>query len=397
MYTFKEFCVDTHNNELLGLWDYKLNIDSQPDSIGYASSKRIWFKCPRGLHDSRVIPLGNVTRVYKNGKEYTICNSCNSIGQYIIDTYGEDYLNAMWSDKNTKSYFDIQKRSKDIIWLRCQNDKTHPDYDLTANNFIHSHQCPYCSGRRVCDTNSFGYLYPELAKYWSEKNEKTPFECRPQTKDMYWFRCENGIHEDYKRKLYNQIYSVYLCPKCGDITRIANIPCGEDSPYWKGDAVDANRRARNSSEYDEWRKSIFEKDDYTCQCCGLRGNSLNAHHLKDFATFEDLRFDISNGITLCVDCHDTNVSGSFHNIYGTHYKTPEELEEYINFKRMTLGIPIPFSLDSYFRGNILKPGDIAQAKHGIWIFNKYTIDELRNENNTTPGGFIKIQPRRQKL
>lgn len=39
----------------------------------------------------------------------------------------------------------------------------------------------------------------------------------------------------------------------------------------------------------------------------------------------------------------------------------------------------------------------AMYPFGKWIFNKYTINELRNENNTTPGGFIKIQPKRQKL
>lgn len=60
---------------------------------------------------------------------------------------------------------------------------------------------------------------------------------------------------------------------------------------------------RRSAEYKEWRKAVFERDNYTCQLCGVRGVRLNAHHKKPFATFHNLRTDINNGITLCERCH----------------------------------------------------------------------------------------------
>ena len=65
---------------------------------------------------------------------------------------------------------------------------------------------------------------------------------------------------------------------------------------------------RKSAEYRNWRKSVFERDKYTCQECGAKnGNGkavyLEAHHIKSFVLFPDLRFKVSNGLTLCRQCH----------------------------------------------------------------------------------------------
>lgn len=60
---------------------------------------------------------------------------------------------------------------------------------------------------------------------------------------------------------------------------------------------------RRSAEYKAWRKAVYERDNYTCQYCGERGCKLNAHHIKSYAYYHDLRLDIGNGITLCVPCH----------------------------------------------------------------------------------------------
>lgn len=71
--------------------------------------------------------------------------------------------------------------------------------------------------------------------------------------------------------------------------------------------IDKERRAsvegRNSVENKQWRKAVFERDDYTCRLCGLRGMKLNAHHIKPYAYYHDFRFDVNNGVTLCVSCH----------------------------------------------------------------------------------------------
>lgn len=62
-------------------------------------------------------------------------------------------------------------------------------------------------------------------------------------------------------------------------------------------------RLRNSKKYSIWRSRVFKRDNYTCQVCGQVGGILNAHHIKPFSDYPELRLDVNNGETLCVDCH----------------------------------------------------------------------------------------------
>lgn len=73
---------------------------------------------------------------------------------------------------------------------------------------------------------------------------------------------------------------------------------------WKGGITKENEIIRRSLKYRLWRESVFNRDDYTCQDCKIRGTLLHAHHIKSFAHHPELRFDILNGLTLCIKCHE---------------------------------------------------------------------------------------------
>jgi len=64
-------------------------------------------------------------------------------------------------------------------------------------------------------------------------------------------------------------------------------------------ASDNNVWQRN---HRNWRKRIFERDNYKCVDCGTN-KFLHAHHIKTRAEFPENEFDIDNGITLCRNCH----------------------------------------------------------------------------------------------
>lgn len=77
---------------------------------------------------------------------------------------------------------------------------------------------------------------------------------------------------------------------------------GKDNPNWNGGNSKGYKTGYYSTEYKNWRQEVFKRDSFTCRECGNKGY-LNAHHIKSFAHYPELRFDLNNGLTLCENCH----------------------------------------------------------------------------------------------
>ena len=76
---------------------------------------------------------------------------------------------------------------------------------------------------------------------------------------------------------------------------------GDKHWNWKG----GKRREKHASnwKYAEWRGKVFEYDNFTCWTCEEKGGYLIGHHLKSWSEYPELRYEVSNGLTLCGWCH----------------------------------------------------------------------------------------------
>lgn len=111
------------------------------------------------------------------------------------------------------------------------------------------------------------------------------------------------------------IKGVCVSPQKG----IPNIKfAGANNPNWKGGVSKLRDKIRFTYEYIKWRTGVYQRDKWVCQTCGKVGGKLAAHHIKAFSliikengitTVEQAKlcaelWDLSNGVTLCIGCHE---------------------------------------------------------------------------------------------
>lgn len=127
-----------------------------------------------------------------------------------------------------------------------------------------------------------------------------------------WNKGIKGIHFSPKTEFYKGY-------KHSEETKKKMIEARKGNKHWawKGGISTLISKIRSNFKYRQWRSDIFTKNDFTCQECGQRGGSLNAHHIKrissilqyyEIATLEEALgceelWNINNGITFCKECH----------------------------------------------------------------------------------------------
>lgn len=131
--------------------------------------------------------------------------------------------------------------------------------------------------------------------------------------------CGDVIHTTYRS--YNSHRNKKdICRVCYYVNNN-----GENHNCYNHKITDAERELRkNRVDIGQWRDDVFLKDNYTCQKCLVRGGYLNAHHLNSYASYPTKRLDVSNGITLCYECHV-----DFHSKYGWKDFSMEDFELWI--------------------------------------------------------------------
>lgn len=142
--SFEQWCIENDKQDILDRWDYELN-NCRPSEIAMKSKKRIYFKCPRGIHESETKTICDFTC----GCEGSIkCIKCNSFGQFLLDDFGDVGILRFWSNKNTKDLFKISKYqngSQGKVWIKCDNTISHDDYKVACDNFVKGSRCPKCN------------------------------------------------------------------------------------------------------------------------------------------------------------------------------------------------------------------------------------------------------------
>ena len=179
-------------------------------------------------------------------------------------------------------------KSKNLRWLcQCSCGKTVVVYG-----------CDLKSGH----TKSCGCLKAELLTKYSRKNPR-------KGKAHYLFG--RTLPKETKEKIRQSRLGQFM---------------GENNPHWNPNLTSKEREdGRTFEGYSAWRTAVYERDNYVCQACGdSRGGNLIAHHIEGYNNNPSLRVKVSNGITLCEDCHN-----NFHHQFGRGNNTAEQFKSFM--------------------------------------------------------------------
>lgn len=244
---------------------------------------------------------------------------------------------------------DLTPGSQSVVQLRC--DYCGRDYNIqwvTYNGILRKEVIRADACKKCCELKSRDAIHSRYGSFsgmFAASNEK-----RQRTNLDKYGACNPFANEGVKAKIVQTNMSKYGVPysqqndivrsktrsTCSERYGVENYVelfrgkfIGEDSPVWKGGPKESGVE-RASRDYIVWRKSVFDRDKYTCKCCGARnGNGhtvvLNAHHIFNWADNEPLRYSTDNGITLCERCHV-----EFHRLYGKRNNNDTQLYEFIN-------------------------------------------------------------------
>lgn len=95
---------------------------------------------------------------------------------------------------------------------------------------------------------------------------------------------------------------------------------GKKHPRWKNGITTLNQQLRHCIEMKNWKRTIIQRDNFTCVDCGKTGSNIFEidHYPKRFAqiisdnkltSYQEAQlcdelWDLNNGRTLCIDCHN---------------------------------------------------------------------------------------------
>jgi len=174
--------------------------------------------------------------------------------------------------------------------------------------------------------NQIGLLIPKIMPYDTKEKQKAYYQRnKKKISSNASFNYQNNKE---KKKQYGREY--YAKNKVLKV-----LPTKKQLEYWKSlrekkpwnflGISSENKMQRNCADYALFRRMCFERDNFICQKTGISGGELEVHHINNFADFPELRFDVSNGITLSKQSHR-----EFHKKYGKRNNTMKQLIGFLN-------------------------------------------------------------------
>lgn len=162
------------------------------EDFTFGSQESVWWQCAQDPdHPAWRARIGDRT-VKESG-----CPYCAGKMAYKENNLKKLYpeIAKEWHPKRNRNAWpsEVLPQSNKKVWWQCSKVKTHEWECVISSRTSRGSGCPFCSGNKVCKTNSLSTIYPFIAAQWSSLNEDlSPDDVTCGSRKVIWWECPHG-------------------------------------------------------------------------------------------------------------------------------------------------------------------------------------------------------------
>ena len=195
-------------------WHPTKNGNLTPEDVSFGSKILVWWKCD--VADDHEWLASPKRRIGKGAG----CRSCSGYQASATNSLASLFpeVAEYWhpTKNQGKSPARVVATTEKEYWWKCDQAPDHEWKAAPAAVIKAKTTCPFCSGKRVCYSNSLAALYPDVAAEWHPtKNKKLqPGDVRPGSKTKAWWKCDAGPDHEWQAQVADRTGKSSGCPCC---------------------------------------------------------------------------------------------------------------------------------------------------------------------------------------
>lgn len=205
----------TNNVKLVKEWDCEKNYPLNPKDFHLRSGKKVWWKCHKNQEHSFESSISN-----RKVRGCPFCANKKIIKSNSLLTANPE-LSKEWDYEKNYPLLpeEVPPSGSKEVWWKCLRNPNH-SWLRSINARQSGFGCPYCSGKKVDETNSFFYKYPNLENEWHPENKTSSKEYTFSSgKSVFWL-CKKG--HKYKARIADKAQG-RGCPICRNQTSVLEL------------------------------------------------------------------------------------------------------------------------------------------------------------------------------
>jgi hypothetical protein len=198
---------------LAAQWHPTKNGDLRPEDVTAGSHKKVWWKCPKGDDHEWEASIASRAR----GTGCPCCRGLQATRSTCLTATHSEIAKEWHPTKNGDlTPADVTAGSNKKVWWQCSKASDH-EWEAIIANWIKGCGCPWCSNRRLNESNCLAATYPEIAKEWhpTKNGDLTPSNVAPKSGKRVWWQCDK--RHEWQAAVSHRVNGT-ACPICSNRT-----------------------------------------------------------------------------------------------------------------------------------------------------------------------------------